>query len=811
MQAGSKIGRYEIRSKIGSGGMGEVYLAKDTELDRLVALKVLRAATAKGEDTARRFVQEAKAASALNHPNILTVHEIGNFGDSRFIATEYIKGQTLRKRLNPSPLTLREALDVILQVAAALDAAHNAGIVHRDIKPENIMIRDDGLVKVLDFGLAKLTEKYSAAADPNDATQFDTKPGLVMGTPNYMSPQQARGREVDARTDIWGSGVVLYEMISRRTPFAGETMPDTIAALLTKEPAPLDDSVPAELRRIINKSLQKKLDERYQTVKDFLIDLKNLKRDLELSKEIEHSYIPAFTAMHGAAISTQHSLGPRPSSAEYVVSGIRDHKFAVIATIAVLLLGFAGWGYWYLFRSAALSIRSIAVLPFANVGNDPNNEFLSDGLSESLINNLSQLPQLKVIARTSAFQYKGKEIDPQEVAKALGVQAIVTGRVTQRGDILNISVEMINAADKTQMWGETYTRKSADAQSVQEEIARTVSGKLRLKLSGEQEQQLAKQATQDPKAYELYLNGLFHYRKAGAKNVRKALDYYNQALAQDPNFALAHVGAAEAYSFLGRSGILDPPEPKAKAKAAVQKALELDESLAEAHAVLAGIKKDEWEWAGAELEFKRAIELNPSLARAHLNYGRYLNLLGRQPAALVEINRAQELDPLDPVSKRAEGEVLYNARRYDEAIQQFQNTLKTDPDNAFTLSNLGYLYAAKGEYAEAIKNYRKYIEIEGEDSSIRCYLGSALAKSGQRSEALVLLDKLKTTEDPVSPAELAVLYAGLDDKEQAFASLEKAYAEHDLQLQFLKVDPHYDSLRADPRFTDLMHRVGLPG
>ena len=810
MQTGEKIGRYEIRKKIGLGGMGEVYLAEDTELGRLVALKVLRASTAKNEDVVRRFVQEAKAASALNHPNILTVHEIGTFEDSRFIATEYIKGKTLRKRLNASPLSLRETLDVILQVAAALDAAHNAGIVHRDIKPENIMIRDDGLVKVLDFGLAKLTEKYSDTADPNDATQFDTKPGLVMGTPNYMSPQQARGREVDSRTDIWSSGVILYEMIARRTPFAGETMPDTIAALLTKDPVPLDETVPAELRRIIIKSLQKKLEDRYQTVKDLLIDVKNLKRDLELSKEIEHSYIPAFTAMHGAALSTQNSLGHKPSSAEYIIGEVRKNKLGAAAMLLVLLLGSAGLGYWYLFRSSAASITSIAVLPFANVGNDPNNEYLSDGVSESLINNLSQLPQLKVIARTSAFKYKGKEIDPEEVAKSLGVQAIVTGRVTQRGDTLSISVELINAADKTQMWGETYSRKATDAQSVHEDIARTVSAKLRLTLSGEQEKQLAKQATQNPKAYEIYLNGLFHNRKGGAENVRKALDFYNQALTLDPNFALAYVGVADSYRFLGGNGLVDPREAKANANAAVQKALALDDSLAEAHAALAGSKQDEWAWADADREFKRAIELNPSLPRVHLNYGRYLTLLGRQTEALGEIKRGQELDPLDSVYRRAEGQILYDARRYDEAIKQFQDTLKTDPENSFAQSNLAYLYAARGDYAEAIKYYGKYIELDGESPSTDCYLGYYLAKSGRRDEALVLLDKVKTTKDPVSPADLAVLYAGLNDSEQAFASLEKAYAEHDLQLQFLKVDPHYDSLRSDPSFTDLLRRVGLP-
>ncbi len=373
-----------------------------------------------------------------------------------------------------------------------------------------------------------------------------------------------------------------------------------------------------------------------------------------------------------------------------------------------------------------------------------------------------------------------------------------------------ISVEMINAADKSQLWGETYNRKATDAQSIQEEIARTVSTKLRLTLSGEQEKKLAKQATLNPKAYEIYLNGLFHNRKGGAENVRKALDYHNQALALDPNFALAYVGVADTYRFLGGNGLVDPKEAKANAKAAVQKALELDDTLAEAHAALAGSKQDEWAWADADREFKRAIELNPSLARAHLNYGRYLTLLGRSTEALAEIKRGQELDPLDAVYRRAEGQILYDARRYDEAIKQFQEALKADPENSFAQSNLAYLYAAKGDYAEAIKYYKKYIELDGESPSSDCYLGHYLARSGRRDEALVLLDKVKTTKDPVSHADLAVLYAGLGDNEQAFSSLEKAFTEHDLQLQFLKIDPHYDSLRADPRYADLLRRVGLP-
>ncbi len=429
MQTGSKIGRYEIRDKIGSGGMGEVYLAKDTELDRLVALKVLRPSIAGNEELVRRFVQEAKAASALNHPNILTVHEIGIFEDTRFIATEFVEGKTLRERLDGDKLTFRETLEAILQVAAALDAAHNAGIVHRDIKPENIMIRQDGLVKILDFGLAKLTQQNADGANPTDATQFETTPGMVMGTPSYMSPEQARARPVDARSDIWSTGVVFYEMLAKRLPFPGATLPEVAAAILTKEPEPLDENIPAELQRIIIKSVQKKRDERYQTVKELLIDVGNLKRALEFSQEIELSYgdeFPNSTNIGALATNAGNLSGiphttQRASSAEYFVSEVRKHKYAAgIALALLLLLVSAGLGYRYLLATQGASINSVAVLPFANVGNDPNSEYLSDGLTESLINNLSQLTQLKVIARTSAFQIQGEGDRPAGSRKGIG-------------------------------------------------------------------------------------------------------------------------------------------------------------------------------------------------------------------------------------------------------------------------------------------------------------------------------------------------------------------------------------------------------
>lgn len=660
---------------------------------------------------------------------------------------------------------------------------------------------------------------------------------MIIGTVAYMSPERARGKEIDARSDIWSLGVMLYEMLTGRTPFAGGTTSDTIAAILTGEPAPLDKNAPPELQRIVKKSLQKKADERYQTVKDFLLDVKNLKRELEFSAELERSHIPPFaksanvsalqphenatviypagnrTSEDDAATAANSSDGniSQTSSAEYVVGEIKKHKFASLGALAILLIVAVGFGYQFINRSSGGSINSIAVLPFVNVGGSEGSEYLSDGLTETLINNLSQLPQLKVIARSSSFKYKGENVDVQEAANKLGVEAIVTGRIVERGDNLQISVEMVNAGEGTQMWGEQYNRRAADLQRIQSEISREIAQKLRLRLTGAQEQQLAKRATENPEAYQLYLNGLFYMRKGGVgESIRKALDYCNQATALDPTFALAYAGAADAYRLLGVNGLLDPKEAAAKGKAAVQKALEIDDRLAEAHMALAGFKTDKWDWSGAEREYRRAIELNPNLAQAHFRYSQYLPIVERFAEALTESKRAQELDPLRVSLKGQEGIILFFARRYDEAIRQLQNVLKLEPDNGISLVFLGYAYAANGQYAEAINEYQKSFDIEGENTSTLCFLGDAYAKSGKRDEALAILGKLKATKEYVAPAELAILYVGLGDKEAAFESLEKAYRAHDLQLQYLKIDPNFDPLRADPRFQDLVRRVGLP-
>jgi len=813
--------------------MGEVYLAEDTTLRRLVAIKLLPARFTADPDRLQRFEREAFAASSLNHPNILTIYEVGAENGHHFIANELIDGESLRQRMKAKRLETHEVLDIGAQAASALAAAHAARIVHRDIKPDNIMVRTDGIVKVLDFGLAKLAqeddEQQLAVGEVPTIPLHHTAPGVVMGTAAYMSPEQARGKGVDERTDIWSLGVVLYEMVAGRLPFAGETTTDVLGLILHKEPPPLTHEgthVPPELDRIVTKALRKDKEERYQVVKDLALDLKSLKQHLEFVAERERTETPESGAARRGATSGSGTITPTstiataptggasdihatPSSAEYIVGEIKQHRRGAALALSALLAAAIGLAYFFFARSAEASINSVAVMPFVNVSKDPNAEYLSDGISESLINNLSQLSQLKVSARSSSFRYKGKEIDPEEVARALGVGALVTGRIIQRGDELQVSVELMDAQDQTQMWGEQYNRRASDLQAVQVEIARTISEKLRLRLTGAQEQQLTKQATENPQAYQLYLNGLFYGRKGGIENLKKALDYHTQAVALDPQFALAYAAMPVAYINLSTSGA-DPAELLAKGRAAAQKALQLDDSLAEAHGALALIKRNEWDWSGAESSFKRAIVLNPNLASAHNNYASYLSQLERTGEALAANKRAQELDPLRISTKANEGLILYFARRYDEAVQVSQNVIKMQPDYALAHVFLGYTYAAKERYAEAIASYQKVISLEGETPSTLCYLGYAYARSGKRDEALAILGKLKITKEHVSPAELAALYVGLGDKEGALALLERAYQAHDLQMQYLKVEAHYDPLRSEARFQDLVRRVGLP-
>lgn len=804
------------------GGMGEVYLAQDTtELERRVAIKVLPAAFASDKARLARFIQEARTASSLNHPNILTIYEVGETDSTRFIATEYIEGQTLRQHMNGSSIKLPEVLDVAVQAAGALTSAHEAKIVHRDIKPDNIMVRRDGIVKVLDFGLAKLTERVQPELVESEALTLaavKTDPGVVMGTAVYMSPEQARGHSVDERTDVFSLGVVLYEMIAGRLPFAGSTSYEILASMLNdKAPLPLSrfvNDVPGELERIVEKALRKDREQRYQTMKDLLLDLRSLKQRLEFTAELERStpHPNPSNSVGQVQVKTVNEPASREtiSSAEYVVREIKLHKTAFLIA-GVLLVTLVASGYFYLGRKAVVDsseINSIAILPFVNVTANEDTQYLSDGLTDSLINSLSQASTLKVIAHSSVFSYKGKVVDPQLVGRELNVQGVVTGRITQIGDNLAISVELTDTRDKRHIWGEQYKRNLKDLLAVQEEIARDISNKLRLKLTGEEQTRTAKHYAENIEAYQLYLKGRYANQQQ-KEEFDKAIEYFNKAIEKDPDFGLAYVGLSEVYwRAAGQS--LSAREAMPKARDAALKALKIDETLAEAHTALALVQAFyDYDFAGGEREFKRAIELNPGSAFVHQWYGWYLSTMGRADEALVELKRALELDPLSTVINWEIGLPYYVSRQYDHAIEQFKRAVSTDPQNTFARSFLAGIYALKGSHEEALKVVD---EPNSEDSYLAAMTAYTYAMMGRRAEAKKIAERLKrqAKQSYVSPFLFGKVYVALGEKELAIEWLEKGYENREDSSAWLNSDPAFDSLRSEPRFRELVRRIGLP-
>jgi serine/threonine protein kinase/Tfp pilus assembly protein PilF len=828
LSSGTKLGRYEIRSKIGAGGMGEVYLAHDMQLDRTVAVKILPENVAADRSRLQRFVQEAKAASALNHPNILTVYEIGQTNSTHFIATEYIEGETLREHLSSARMSLHEVLDIFIQVTSALATAHTVGIIHRDMKPENIMIRRDGIVKVLDFGLAKLTAHESADVNAEALTKaiIKTDPGTVVGTAVYMSPEQARGIPLDARTDIFSVGVVLYEVVAGCVPFAGSTSSEVLASILSeKEPQPLarySREVPAELERVVSKALRKNREERYQTIKDLLLDLKSLKQELEFAAKLKRSAPPDLgdraTTTHqveqAAVVTNRVSAAQSTSSLEYIVHGIQQHRRSFGISVAAVLLAATAFGYWFFVHRSSnrAQIQSIAVMPFVNETGNSEVEYLSDGMTESLINSLSQLPHLSVKARGSVFRYKGKEVEPQIVASELAVQALVNGRVVQRGDDLTLYLSLVDTRNGNQLWGEQYNRKLTDLVSLQSEIARDVSQKLRARLSGADERNVAKNYTVNVEANQLYLKGRYYLARAGPGDTQKGISYLQEAIAIDPNYALAYVGLANAYRAFALFGERPSNEVFPKSKAAAQKAVELDDRLAEAHAVLGfTIYWYDWDWLSAETQIKRALELNPNSADAHWVYAALHSNLGRHAEALAEIKRARELDPLNLAINSSEGTIPINAGRPDEALNAFQRTFELDPNffPAHLLASSAYM--DKGMYGEALAEVTKARTLNPGSSMPIAFGGYALAKSGKKAEARAALEELLklSRERYVPPYHVAFLYNGLGERDETFAWLERGLEQRDPKMVFLKVERRWNNLRDDPRFQDLLRRVGF--
>jgi eukaryotic-like serine/threonine-protein kinase len=833
LSEGTRLGRYEIRSKIGEGGMGEVYLAQDTKLDRKVALKILPPDVAADRSRMNRFVQEAKAASALNHPNIITIYEIDETDSGHFIATEFVDGCTLRERTSKAMLKLGESIDIATQTASALAAAHAAGIVHRDIKPENVMVRADGLAKVLDFGLAKLFEPLSSGRIDSEAptrANVKTEPGVVMGTAIYMSPEQARGLAVDARTDIFSLGVLIYEMVAGRLPFEGSNSNEILAAILSdKEPPPLARyarEVPAELERIVAKTLRKNKDERYQTIKDLLLDLKSQKQRLEFEAELERSAPPQESRVPrlSAGVSGIQPLPPEngapnapiTSSAEYLLSEMKRHKFGAAIGIGVLLLVLLGTGYGLFHRSSyvttgATAIDSIAVMPFVNEGGDPNTEYLSDGITESLMNSLSQLPHIRVIARNSVFRYKGKEIDPKKVAGDLSVKAVMTGRVVQRGDMLSISVELVDARDNTHLWGQQYSRKAADIFAVQDEIARQVTDTLRVRLTGGQQEQITKRYTENTEAYRLYLQGRYYLNESSEEGDNRAISLFSQAIALDARYALAYAARGQTVFDMGDISLpMSEAMPKAKQDSIM--ALQIDNQLAAGRMTLANIEfQYDWEFAGAERDFKEIIALNPNYAEVHHQYMYYLALMGNPQEALAEIKLAQQLDPVNPTIVAESALPYYLARQYDESMGESRRALEMFPTFRLAHMALGLALAEKGDFSASIEELERAKTLEPTPHMIS-QLGYVYAKAGRKNDARKAISDLKELSKKryVAAYSIGAIYAGLNEKDEAFAWLEKAYQERSFFLLWIKMDPKVDSLRSDSRFTDLMRRIGFP-
>jgi eukaryotic-like serine/threonine-protein kinase len=819
---GTKLGRYEIRAKIGEGGMGEVYLAEDLQLHRKVALKALPADVASNRDRMRRFKQEATAAAALNHPNIAHIYEIGEHEELNFIAMEFVDGHTLRQ-LFDSEADLAKMLRYLQHTAEGLAKAHAAGIVHRDLKPDNIMVTRDGHAKILDFGLAKLIEpRQTSRTRGAEASELATAilsqqsiPGTVLGTVGYMSPEQAQGKtkEIDQRSDIFSFGCILFEAVTDQRPFEDES---TIKALhkIIYEPAPpiseLNPSAPAELQRIVRRCLAKDPDERYQTIKDVAIELKELRRSEAGVTPTGRTARETKTTPRESGTPNTSQIGTQVSSAEYLVSGIKQHKLSLGIASILLVIGVVSLGFYLRSRNPQVAIESIAVLPFENQSSDPNSDYLSDGITESIINSLSQLPNVKVMARTTVFRYKGKETDAQKIGKELGVAAVLTGKVLKQGDTLAIQADLVRVSDGSEIWGDKYTRKLADIFAVQGDLAREISDRLRLQLSGAQRERLTKHSTENPEAYELYLKGRYYYYKGTEAEMKKASDYYQQAIEKDPNYALAYVGLADSYG-IASTYLLPPKQAYAKVKEAVLKALQIDDGLGEAHATWGTYKfYYERDWQGAENEYRRAIALNSNSVDAAIWYSYYLDASGRFDEAMAQANRARQLDPLSLISNTGVAEAYYYARQYDRCIEAFRKDLEIDQDDTFTHLFTGAAYQQKSMYSEAITEYEKARRIEN-SPWVLASLGNGYAVAGRTADARKVLAELEemSKQRYVSPYNNALVYAGLGEKDQAFAWLNKADEERNDYLVYIKVEPLFDSLRSDPRFGDLLRRIGL--
>jgi len=793
---GQSIGHYKILEKLGEGGMGVVYKAQDLTLNRLAALKFLPQHLTSNEAERARFLQEAQAASALNHPNVCVIYGLGKEEDLQYIAMEFVEGMTLQQKIAGGPLAMKDALSYAVQIGEALQEAHSKGIVHRDVKAENIMVTTKNQIKVMDFGLAKLKGSMKL-----------TRTSSTVGTLAYMAPEQIQGGEVDARSDIFSFGIVLFEMLTGHTPFRGEHEAAMMYSIVNEIPQSLlqyRNDCPADLDRIIHRALEKDPEDRYQHVDDMVSELRRLQKQ---TTRVVHpsTELRPIESVSRARQVTELSPG------EGTPVQRRSRRALLFALAGVLIIGL-GIGYYMLNQKPAETISSMAVLPFLNVSGDPNVEYLSDGFTESLINTLSKLPGIKMMSSRSVFKFKGKDVDPQKAAQELHVGAVLTGRISQRADELSISVELINAKDNSHIWGDQYNRKSSDLIAVQGAISREISDQLKVAMTGEQEKRFSAPLTQNVEAYQLFLKGRFSLNKRTAVGFANAIEYFRQAIDKDPNFAQAYAGLAQTYNLMGSYFLIPVERAIDSMRSAARKSLELDESIGEAHVALAGAAEGRRDWTTAEKEYHRCIELSPNFVTGHQWYGEFLCFMGRTEEGVTEIRKAQELDPLAPVVYVSLGSALAFLHRYDEAIQQARKALEIDPHFPRAHSLIGLVYVLTKEHVEAIQEAERALVESDSSLEYLAYLGYTYGMVGRKGDAEKIRDRIQqlSRQQFVAPALYVLVYTGLGDKDQAFHWLDRALETYDPVIEYLKVDPTFDPLRGDQRFTELIKKVGFP-
>ena len=766
---GRTILHYKITEQVGQGGMGVVYKAEDTKLKREVAIKFLPRQIASNSEERARFKIEAQAAATLNHPNIATIHAIEEVDDEMFIVMEFIEGQELKDIVGATgPVAPTDAINYATQIASGLQAAHEKDVTHRDIKSANIMVTDKGQVKIMDFGLAKVRGGAQV-----------TKMGTTLGTAAYMSPEQAQGLKTDHRTDIWAFGVVLYEMLTGRMPFPGDYEQAVIYSILNEEPE-FPEEISANLQQILQKALSKDLNDRYQNIGEVLANL-------------ESSDAGKTSGVAKSLGANRHS--PLQNKRIFLYGGI------------ILLILLAGLIF---FQNRSQPIDSLAVLPLDNLSGDPAQEYFSDGMTEALITYLSKISALKVISRTSVMQFKDSKKTLPEIARELGVKAVIEGSVMRDGDRVRITAQLIEAESDRHLWADSYERNLTDIFALQRDIAQAIAAQVKVTLTPGEQQQLQDAQPIDPRAYEAYLKGIHHVIRYNTSDLLKSLGYFSQAVEIEPDFALGYVGIVRACMGLMDQG--GPPfsELYPKAKSALEKALQLDNSLGETHSVQGKFRQiAEWDFTGAERAFRKSLELNPNLGTTYQDYAIFLVTMERREEALTMITKARSLDPLSPFINNDVAWVHYYARRYDEAIREYQNNLETHPDFIMSHRELSWVYAQKSMFGEAIQSIQRAIALERSSLDLS-YLAQIYAMAGKKEEAHEILNKLLSTRTEYLPAfEIAGIYIALGDFDEAFRWLEISYQEHSGDLIYIKATPDFEPLRSDPRYAPFLRKMGL--